>query len=44
MGKYNKKAEPKQPTEINFMGEKAFKMAEKEELVSTVMTTFLSVY
>ena len=25
MGKYNKKAEPKQPTEINFMGEKAFK-------------------
>lgn len=42
MGKYNKKAEPKQPTEINFMGEKAFKMAEKEELVSTVMTTFLT--
>jgi len=30
-----------EPTEVNFMGEKAFKLKEKEELVSTVMTTFL---
>lgn len=42
MAKYNDKKEVKQPTEINFMGEKAFKMEDKEELVSTVMTTFLS--
>ena len=41
MAKFNKKSEPKQPTEINFMGEKAFKLEDKEELVSTVMTTFL---
>lgn len=42
MGKYNLKSEPKKPTEINFMGEKAFKLSDKEELVSTVMTTFLT--
>lgn len=41
MGKYNTKAEAKKPTEINAMGEMAFKLGDKEELVSTVMTTFL---
>lgn len=38
---FNTKKTPKVPTETNFMGEKAFKLSEKEELVSTVMTTFL---
>lgn len=41
MGKYNTKAEAKKPTEINLMGEQAFKLSDKEELVSTVLTTFL---
>ena len=41
MAKFNEKKVAKQPTEVNFMGEKAFKMGNKEELVSTVMTTFL---
>ena len=41
MSKFNKKSVGVQPTEINEMGEKAFKLSEKEELVSTVMTTFL---
>ena len=41
MSKYNSKHEAKKPTETNFMGEKAFKMEDKEELVSSVMTTFL---
>ena len=41
MAKYNEKKMAKQPTETNFMGEKAFKMEDKEELISTVMTTFL---
>lgn len=41
MAKYNSKKVAKQPTETNFMGEKAFKLEGKEELVSTVMTTFL---
>ena len=41
MSKYNSKKEGVKPTEVNFMGEKAFKMADKELLVSTVMTTFL---
>lgn len=41
MGKYNTKSEAKKPTEINFMGEQAFKLSDKEELVSTVLTTFL---
>lgn len=40
MAKFNEKV-VKQPTETNFMGEMAFKMEDKEELVSTVMTTFL---
>lgn len=41
MGKYNTKKTPVTPTETNFMGEMAFKLSEKEELVSTVMTTFM---
>ena len=41
MGKYNSKKESVKPTSVNFMGEQAFKLADKEELVSTVMTTFL---
>jgi hypothetical protein len=41
MAKFNSKNTGVQPTEINFMGEKAFKLSDKEELVSTVMTTFL---
>lgn len=41
MSKYNSKHEAKKPTETNFMGETAFKMETKEELVSSVMTTFL---
>jgi len=42
MAKYNAKKTPVTPTETNFMGEMAFKMSDKEELVSTVMTTFLT--
>lgn len=41
MAKFNEKKVVKQPTEKNFMGELAFKMKDKEELISTVMTTFL---
>lgn len=41
MGKYNSKKEGVKPTSVNFMGEQAFKLADKEELVSTVLTTFL---
>lgn len=41
MAKFNDKKVAKQPTEKNFMGEMAFKMEDKEELISTVMTTFL---
>lgn len=41
MAKFNEKKVAKQPTDTNFMGEMAFKMEDKEELVSTVMTTFL---
>ena len=41
MGKYNSKKESVKPTEVNYMHELAFKMADKELLVSTVMTTFL---
>lgn len=41
MAKFNEKKMAKQPTERNFMGEMAFKMEDKEELISTVMTTFL---
>lgn len=42
MGKFNTKNEGVMPTETNFMGEKAFEMEAKDNLVSTVMTTFLS--
>ena len=42
MGKYNSKHEAVKPTEINKMGELSYKMGDKEELVSTVMTTFLN--
>ena len=41
MGKYNAKKEGVKPTEVNYMGEDAFLLKPKEELVSTVMTTFL---
>ena len=41
MSKFNKKSEGMKPTEINEMGAAAFKLNDKEELVSTVMTTFL---
>lgn len=41
MSKYNAKHEAAKPTEKNFMGENAYKMETKEELVSSVMTTFL---
>lgn len=41
MGKYNVKKESVKPTSVNYMGELAFKLADKELLVSTVMTTFL---
>lgn len=42
MGKFNTRNEGVKPTEINFMGEKAFEMEAKDNLVSTVMTTFLT--
>ncbi len=41
MAKFNEKKTVKQPESVNFMGEKAFLLQPKEELVSTVMTTFL---
>ena len=41
MAKYNEKREPRVPTETNLMGEKAFKLSPKEELVSTVLTSFI---
>ena len=41
MGKYNSKKESVKPTEVNYMSEMSFKLADKELLVSTVMTTFL---
>ena len=42
MGKFNTKNEGVKPTETNFMGENAFEMEAKDNLVSTVMTTFLN--
>lgn len=42
MGKYNTKAEGVKPTVVNAMGEQAYQLSAKEELVSTCMTTFLS--
>lgn len=41
MAKFNTKKEYIQPTEVNEMGEQAFKLQAKEELISTCMTTFL---
>lgn len=41
MAKFNEKKTVKQPESVNFMGENAFLLKPKEELVSTVMTTFL---
>lgn len=41
MARFSTKKVAVEPTDTNFMGEKAFKLKEKEELVSTVMTTFL---
>lgn len=41
MSKYNRKKEEVKPTVKNFMNEDAFLLKPKEELVSTVMTTFL---
>jgi len=41
MSKYNAKREPRVPTETNLMGEKAWKLTPKEELVSTVLTSFI---
>ena len=41
MAKYNAKKEEKFPTETNLMGEKAYKLDPKEELVATVLTTFV---
>ena len=42
MSKYNTKAEGVKPTVVNAMGENAYQLSAKEELVSTCMTTFLS--
>lgn len=42
MAKFNKKKTPVVPTEVNKMGERAYKMEAREELVATVLTTFLS--
>ena len=41
MSKFNSKNEGVKPTVINEMGEKAYQLNAKEELVSTCMTTFL---
>ena len=42
MSKYNAKAEGVKPTVVNAIGENAYQLSAKEELVSTCMTTFLS--
>lgn len=41
MAKYNEKKEKYVPTEVNLMGTEAYKLDPKEELVSTVLTTFI---
>lgn len=41
MSKYNTKTAPIHPTEVNEMGEKAYKLEAKEELVATCLTTFV---
>jgi len=41
MAKFNSKVEKRKPTSFNEMGERAFVLEPKEELVSTVLTSFL---
>lgn len=41
MAKFNKKAEGVKPTVVNEMGEMAFNLSAKEELINTVLTTFV---
>jgi len=41
MSKFNKTKTPVIPTAVNEMGERAYVLTEKEELVSTCLTTFL---
>jgi 60 kDa SS-A/Ro ribonucleoprotein len=41
MSKFNTKKEPSVPSEINLMGERAYKLDPREELVATVLTTFV---
>lgn len=41
MAKFNSKTEKRKPTTINEMGEAAFELTAKEELVATVLTSFL---
>jgi hypothetical protein len=41
MSKFNKTREKRVPTEVNEMGEKAYKLEAKEELIATCLTTFL---
>ena len=42
MAKFVEKKEVRKPTVINEMGEKAYRLEAKEELLSTVLTTFLN--
>lgn len=42
MAKFNKKSEPVVPTVVNEMGELSYQMEAKEELVATVLTTFVT--
>jgi hypothetical protein len=42
MSKFNTTKAPRVPTEVNEMGERAFKLSDKEELVATCLTTFLT--
>lgn len=41
VSKFNEKKKPVVPTTVNLMGEKAYALSAKEELVATVLTTFL---
>ncbi len=41
MAKFNLFKKKAEPTETNFMGEKAYALSSREELVSSVLTTFL---
>ena len=41
MAKFNPKTEKRVPTKINKMGEEAFQLDPREELVATVLTTFI---